>query len=183
MKLFALNYGAPQLCYLAETLGHLSSKPIQMTLLTDSQTTIDSLQSVWPIIDRMNQLWITVGNVLSNQASGFSLQAQKKTWLTLWPNELQTMTVWQESWLLEHCHFLSSFVLLITLKPVYISVLCFLCFKYIVQLFYILFNPASQEGGGGHLCKIPLDLFPDAIIILYILLLRHCSYVRFSFQF
>ena len=40
---------------LAETLGHLSSKPIQMTLLTDSQMTIDSLRSVRTIINRMNQ--------------------------------------------------------------------------------------------------------------------------------
>ena len=54
-ELFALDYGVSQLCYLAETLGHLSSKPIQMASLTDSQTTINSLLSVRPIIDRMNQ--------------------------------------------------------------------------------------------------------------------------------
>ena len=36
-------------------MGHLSSKPIRMTILTDSQTTIDLLRSVRPIIDRMNQ--------------------------------------------------------------------------------------------------------------------------------
>ena len=34
---------------------HFSSKPITLTLLTDSQTTIDSLRSVRPILDRMNQ--------------------------------------------------------------------------------------------------------------------------------
>ena len=30
-------------------------KPIRLTLMTDSQTTLDSLRSVRPIIDKMNQ--------------------------------------------------------------------------------------------------------------------------------
>ena len=38
-----------------ELYGHFSTKPITLTLLTDSQTTIDSLRSVRPIVDRMNQ--------------------------------------------------------------------------------------------------------------------------------
>ena len=54
-ELFALHYGAGQLCYLKELYGHFSTKPITLTLLTDSQTTIDSLRSVRPILDRMNQ--------------------------------------------------------------------------------------------------------------------------------
>ena len=54
-ELFALDYGTGQLCYLKELYGHFLTKPITLTLLTDSQTTIDSLRSVWPILDRMNQ--------------------------------------------------------------------------------------------------------------------------------
>ena len=54
-ELFALAYGAGQLCYLKELYGHFSTKPITLTLLTDSQTTIDSLRSVRPILDRMIQ--------------------------------------------------------------------------------------------------------------------------------
>ena len=54
-ELFALDYGAGQLCYLKELYRHFSVKPITLTLLTDSQTTIDSLRSVRPIMDRMNQ--------------------------------------------------------------------------------------------------------------------------------
>ena len=54
-ELFALDYGAGKLCYLKELYGHFSTKPITLTLLTDSQTTIDSLRSVWPILDRMNE--------------------------------------------------------------------------------------------------------------------------------
>ena len=53
-ELFALNYGAGQLCYLKELYEHFSTKPIT-SLLTDSQMTIDSLRSVRPISDRMNQ--------------------------------------------------------------------------------------------------------------------------------
>ena len=41
--------------YLKERYGHFYTKPITLTLLTDSQTTIDSLRSVRPILDRMNQ--------------------------------------------------------------------------------------------------------------------------------
>ena len=51
-ELFALDYGEGQLCYLKELYGHFSTKPITLTLLTDSWTTIDSLRSV---LDRMNQ--------------------------------------------------------------------------------------------------------------------------------
>ena len=54
-ELFALDYGAGQLCYLKELYEHFSTKPITLTLLTDTQTTIDSLRSVQPILDRMNQ--------------------------------------------------------------------------------------------------------------------------------
>jgi len=54
-ELFALDYGAGQLVYMKDLYGHFSSKPITLTLLTDSQTTIDSLRSVRPIVDRMNQ--------------------------------------------------------------------------------------------------------------------------------
>ena len=54
-ELFALDHGAGQLRYLKELYGHFSTKPITLTLLTDSQTTIDSLRSVRPIVDRMNQ--------------------------------------------------------------------------------------------------------------------------------
>ena len=43
-ELFALDYGAGQLVYLKDLYGHFSSKPIQLTLLTDSQTMIDSLK-------------------------------------------------------------------------------------------------------------------------------------------
>ena len=50
-----LDYGAGQLCYLKELYRHFSTKPITLTLLTDSQTTIDSLRSVRTILDRMNQ--------------------------------------------------------------------------------------------------------------------------------
>ena len=42
------------MCYLAEMYRHLSTKPVRLTLMTNSQTTIDSLRSVQPIIDRMN---------------------------------------------------------------------------------------------------------------------------------
>ena len=38
-----------------ELYGHFSTKPITLTLLTDSQTTIDFLRSVRPIVDRINQ--------------------------------------------------------------------------------------------------------------------------------
>ena len=34
---------------------HLSTKPVRLTLMTESQTTIDLVRSVWHIIDRMNQ--------------------------------------------------------------------------------------------------------------------------------
>ena len=54
-ELFAFDYGAGQLFYFKELYGHFSAKPITLTLLTDSQTTIDSLRSVRPILDRMNQ--------------------------------------------------------------------------------------------------------------------------------
>ena len=54
-ELFALDYGAGQLCQLKELYKHFSTKPIRLTLMTDSQTTIDSLRSVRPIMDRMNQ--------------------------------------------------------------------------------------------------------------------------------
>ena len=45
-ELFALNYGAGQLCQLKELYGHFSTQPITLTLLTDSQTTIDSLRDL-----------------------------------------------------------------------------------------------------------------------------------------
>ena len=51
-ELFALDYGAGQLCYLKELFGHFSTKRITLTLLT---TTIVSLRSVRPILDGMNQ--------------------------------------------------------------------------------------------------------------------------------
>ena len=35
-ELFALDYSAGQLCYLKELYGHFSTKPITLTLLTDS---------------------------------------------------------------------------------------------------------------------------------------------------
>ena len=54
-ELFALDHGAGQLCYLKQLYGHFSTKPITLTLLTDSRKTIDSLRSVRPISDRMNQ--------------------------------------------------------------------------------------------------------------------------------
>ena len=54
-ELFALDYGAGQLYYLKELYGNFSTKPITLSLLTDSQTTIDSLRSVRPISDRINQ--------------------------------------------------------------------------------------------------------------------------------
>ena len=54
-ELFALNQGAGQLCHFKELYRHFSAKPIRLTLMTDSQTTMDSLRSVKPIIDRMNQ--------------------------------------------------------------------------------------------------------------------------------
>ena len=54
-ELFALDYSAGQLCYLKELYGHFLTKSITLTLLTDSRTTIDSLRSVRPILDRMNQ--------------------------------------------------------------------------------------------------------------------------------
>ena len=40
---------------LNQVLSNQVIKPITLTLLTDSQTTIDSLRSVRPILDRMNQ--------------------------------------------------------------------------------------------------------------------------------
>ena len=57
-KLFALDQIAGQrgqLCHLKELNIHFSAKPIRLTLMTDSQTTIDPLKSVSPIIDKMNQ--------------------------------------------------------------------------------------------------------------------------------
>ena len=54
-ELFAIDYGAGQLCHSKELYRHFLVKTITLTLLTDSQTTIDSLRSVQPIIDRMNQ--------------------------------------------------------------------------------------------------------------------------------
>ena len=53
--MFALEYGASQMCYLADMYKHLSAKPVRLTLMRDSQTTIDSLRSVRPIIYRMHQ--------------------------------------------------------------------------------------------------------------------------------
>ena len=52
-ELFALDYGAGQLCHLKELYRHFSVKPITLTLMTESQTTIDSLRSVLPSIDKM----------------------------------------------------------------------------------------------------------------------------------
>ena len=43
------------MCYLAETYKHLSTKPARLILMTDSQITIDSLRSVQPILDKINQ--------------------------------------------------------------------------------------------------------------------------------
>ena len=54
-ELFALDHGAGQLRHFKELYKHFSTKPIRLTLLTDSQTTIDLLRSVRPIIDKMNQ--------------------------------------------------------------------------------------------------------------------------------
>ena len=54
VKIIALDNGVGQLCYLKELYGHFSTKPITLTLLTHSQTTIDLLRSVRPILDRMN---------------------------------------------------------------------------------------------------------------------------------
>ena len=45
-ELFALDYGAGQLCCLKELYSHYSTKLITLTLLTDSLTIIDSLRSV-----------------------------------------------------------------------------------------------------------------------------------------
>ena len=55
-ELNALDHGAGQIYYLKELYGHFSTKPITLTLLTDSQTTIDSLRAVGLISDRINQL-------------------------------------------------------------------------------------------------------------------------------
>ena len=68
--LFAIDFGASQMCYLAKMGKHLSRKPVRLTLMTDSQTTIDSLRSVWPIIDRMNNTWAMSKRVLIRSALG-----------------------------------------------------------------------------------------------------------------
>ena len=52
--LFALDHEAGQFCNFKELYRHFSVKPIRLMLMTDSQT-IDSLRSVRPIIDKMNQ--------------------------------------------------------------------------------------------------------------------------------
>ena len=55
-ELFALDHGAGQLCHLyTELYRNFLDKPISLTLLADSQTTIDSLWNHRPIIDKMNQ--------------------------------------------------------------------------------------------------------------------------------
>ena len=40
-ELFALDFGASLMCYLTEVYRHLSTNPVGLTLMTDSQTTID----------------------------------------------------------------------------------------------------------------------------------------------
>ena len=49
------NQQNPLLLTMGQYVQATFLKPVRLTLMTGSRTTIDSLRSVWPIIDRMNQ--------------------------------------------------------------------------------------------------------------------------------